>query len=772
MAVLQRLKKWWFGTSATRAFPGDPEIGADVPIRTAKQDLLRRVGYAERIAIILSELSLDEGRVFAIRGPWGAGKSSLKNLVVEQLKNGSKRADWLEFNPWQWGDGDAIATALFQQIADKLGGPLSGPSRARGAKFRKYGAILTGSGATIKKTGGDAQLITGVLTNASVVALAASIGWSLPAVATIAGLLAILGVAVPLLGRLLAYAGRDRWTGPLDEIRAALESSLRELDRPLVVFVDDIDRLEQEQIRLLIRQIKVNANLPNIVFVLIFQSSIVEAALDPIANNQGKEFLKKIIHANFDLPAVARSSVHKVMTSELDRIVGSYAKEENGFEGVRWGNALVGAIQPHINNLRDARRYVSSVATHTPLHVGAKLLEVNIIDFLTLEALRAFEPALHSALFGERDLLLKKGRYQGDTEREASSARLNDLLGKVSEHNRDAAESAIKLLFPRAEEAFGGMGYGNDWLASWSASRRVCSARYFSRYFELQTPPDDLSENEFDELLSIAGDKKKLEAFLESVEQRELLGSLAGRMDEAVARLPIEAAPVLLPAMYAFAQKLAAHDGESFSSPWTSAWRSISWYLDRLPTDTRGELAIAAFEQTKALSVGATIIYLNDPSALSKQSKIEPKLNKSTVDLLKEAWLQEIRNRAKDTPEMLRYGDLGYYLYRWKEYSGSIDEPKEWVDNAVKSDAHFVDFIAQLMSTGSSHTMGDLVSSRVDIISWEAVDDFIGSEAAAKRMKQIQVGGLEAKQARAMAALRRCLEEGPRYSRDDDESKS
>lgn len=121
MAVLQRLKKWWFGTSATRAFPGDPEIGADVPIRTAKQDLLRRVGYAERIAIILSELSLDEGRVFAIRGPWGAGKSSLKNLVVEQLKNGSKRADWLEFNPWQWGDGDAIATALFQQIADKLG---------------------------------------------------------------------------------------------------------------------------------------------------------------------------------------------------------------------------------------------------------------------------------------------------------------------------------------------------------------------------------------------------------------------------------------------------------------------------------------------------------------------------------------------------------------------------------------------------------------------------------------------------------------------------
>lgn len=45
--------------------------------------------------------------------------------------------------------------------------------------------------------------------------------------------------------------------------------------------------------------------------------------------------------------------------------------------------------------------------------------------------------------------------------------------------------------------------------------------------------------------------------------------------------------------------------------------------------ETRGNLAIAAFEQTKALSVGATIIYLNDPSTQTKQSRIEPKLDKS-----------------------------------------------------------------------------------------------------------------------------------------------
>lgn len=88
---------------ALRAEQLDTGIGAEAPIRTASQDRLRRKDFAVRIAGVLSELSLREGRVFAIRGPWGFGKSSLKNLITEQLDAKDKGADWLDFNPWQWG---------------------------------------------------------------------------------------------------------------------------------------------------------------------------------------------------------------------------------------------------------------------------------------------------------------------------------------------------------------------------------------------------------------------------------------------------------------------------------------------------------------------------------------------------------------------------------------------------------------------------------------------------------------------------------------------
>jgi hypothetical protein len=120
------------------------EIGSEAPIRTKSEDRLRRADFADRIAGVLSELSLREGRVFAIRGGWGFGKSSLKYLVIERLEARSDGADWLEFNPWQWGDGNAIARALFGQIADRLGGEHSKEAIARAEALRRYGAILTG----------------------------------------------------------------------------------------------------------------------------------------------------------------------------------------------------------------------------------------------------------------------------------------------------------------------------------------------------------------------------------------------------------------------------------------------------------------------------------------------------------------------------------------------------------------------------------------------------------------------------------------------------
>ncbi|MHC0023485.1 KAP family P-loop NTPase fold protein [Enterobacter vonholyi] len=710
----------------------DGGIGAEAPIRTASEDRLRRYGFAARIADVLSELSLREGRVFAIRGGWGFGKSSLKNLITERLDAKSSGADWLDFNPWQWGDGDAIARALFGQIADRLGGEHSKAALDRAEALRRYGAILTGVSKPLKEAGSSGLLISTVLTNASVIAIASAIGYDLPTVAKVAAVLAFLSVGVPLLGRVLSYLGRDHSGESLDKVRKALETRLRELDRPLVVFVDDIDRLEPDQIRMLLRQVKANANLPNIVFVLLFQPSIVERALDPVADNDGRAFLEKIVQANFDLPAVPTSFVHRMFEEELSEIAGPYATEANGFSQRRWGNACIGCIHPLLRNMRDARRLISSIAVHMPLHVVGDEFEVNIVDFLLLETLRVFEPDLHDALFRERGLVLQEGRFYRDGRREVDQTAAKELLEIVSEERRNIICEALKDLFPPLEWAYGGTNYADGFHRRWLTEKRVCTSRYFPRYFELQTSVGEISERRFVDFLNATATEDELFAEIAAIEADGLLNSLVARLDESVDRLPTENATVLLPEMFRIAEKLAGTNSGSFDSLYVAAWRATSWYLKRIPEDVRGGLALEALRKTEALSVTSILIHLSDPSDRNEGERgaFEPALDLITVVAMKAEWLRLIRIRAADGDTLIAEPDLISLLYRWKNYTDSMDEPREWVRKAIQTNQGFATIVTRLMSRGTSHTYGDRVSTQHNSFNKETIDDFIGIDVA------------------------------------------
>lgn len=709
----------------------DGGIGAEAPIRAASEDRLRRAGFAARIADVLSELSLREGRVFAIRGGWGFGKSSLKNLITERLDAKSSGADWLDFNPWQWGDGDSIARALFDQIADRLGGEHSKAALDRAQAFRRYGAILTGASKPLKEAGSSGFLISTVLTNASVITIASAIGYDLPTVAKVAGVLAFLSVGVPILGRVLSYLGQDHSGESLDKVRTALEARLRELDRPLVVFVDDIDRLEPEQIRMLLRQVKANANLPNIVFVLLFQPSIVERALDPVADNDGRAFLEKIVQTNFDLPAVPTSFVHRMFEEELSEIAGPYATEANGFSQRRWGNACIGCIQPLLRNMRDARRLISSIAVHMPLHVVGDVFEVNIVDFLLLETLRVFEPDLHDALFRERGLVLQEGRFSRDGRQEVDQAAAKELLEIVSEKRRNIICDALKNLFPPLEWAYGGRNYADGFHRRWLTEKRVCTSRYFPRYFELQTTVGEISEHRFVDFLDATATEDELFAEIAAVEADGMLNSLVARLDESVDRLPIENAAVLLPGMFRLAEKLAGTNSGSFDSSYVAAWRATSWYLKRIPENIRGGLVLEALRKTKALSVASILIHFSDPTDLNEgeSGAFEPALDLNTVVAMKTEWLRLIRIHAADHA-MIAEPDLISLLYSWKKYTDSMDEPLEWVRKAIQTDLGFATMVTRLMIRGTSNTYGDRVSTQYNSFNKETIDDFIGIDVA------------------------------------------
>ncbi|MCK1636944.1 hypothetical protein IVA95_04970 [Bradyrhizobium sp. 157] len=103
--LLERLKASW---RKWRSIERQPlragALSADAPITSASENLLGRGDFACALARILYRHRGSESLVIALRGEWGSGKTSIKNLAIEALiPPGETKMQVVTFNPWQWG---------------------------------------------------------------------------------------------------------------------------------------------------------------------------------------------------------------------------------------------------------------------------------------------------------------------------------------------------------------------------------------------------------------------------------------------------------------------------------------------------------------------------------------------------------------------------------------------------------------------------------------------------------------------------------------------
>lgn len=228
-------------------------FSADRPIGSLEEDLLGRASFADSLASAIKGWRGNESLVVALYGPWGSGKSSVKNMVLQTLRSVEANCPLIiEFNPWQWSGQNQLAEAFFQEIGLVLGrSDGSEDGKRRAAKWRTYGTYLT---------------------------LGASLAKSLKTILPILGLPGS-GIADMLAKGMeqsatVAHEGSKGVEAQgivqqqtLAEIKKELSDSLKELERPILVVLDDIDRLTPEEIRLLFQLVKANADFPNMVYL-------------------------------------------------------------------------------------------------------------------------------------------------------------------------------------------------------------------------------------------------------------------------------------------------------------------------------------------------------------------------------------------------------------------------------------------------------------------------------------------------------------------------
>ena len=242
------------------------QFSADRPIGSREEDLLGRAGFADSLATAIKGWKGNESLVIALYGPWGSGKSSVKNMVLQSLPLAQPDSPLIvEFNPWQWSGQNQLAEAFFQEIGLVLGrSDKSEDGKLRAAKWRSYGTYLT-LGASFAKSLKTILPILGLPGSGIADMLAKGMEQS---------------EAVVQEGSKGVEDQGDVQQQTLAEIKKELSDSLKELEKPILVVLDDIDRLTPEKIRLLFQLVKANADFPNVVYLLLFQRDIVERSLN------------------------------------------------------------------------------------------------------------------------------------------------------------------------------------------------------------------------------------------------------------------------------------------------------------------------------------------------------------------------------------------------------------------------------------------------------------------------------------------------------------
>ncbi|MBI3652109.1 MAG: NTPase KAP [Acidobacteria bacterium] len=464
----------------------DRGIATDNPIQNPAEDALGRAKPARSFAEQILSLDSAEGIVVGVLGPWGSGKTSFVNLARRHLKDADIPV--LEFNPWMFSGAEQLVEAFFVEISAQL--------KIRSG-FAEIGKLLEDYGETFS-----------------------GLGW-LPLVGTWIerGKVATKGLA-KLLQRKKEGMGTRR---------SKVHKALASIEKPIVVVLDDIDRLTTSEIRDVFKLVRLTANFPNIIYLLVFDRLRVEEALGE-QGIPGRDYLEKILQIGIDLPAVPtdvlNSQIFKSMDAALAKIENPGQIDQN-----TWPDVFMEIIRPLIRNMRDVRRYAAAIHG-TVRDLGG---QVALVDVLALEAIRVFLPDVFRGINGAVGGLTDTSDGYG---RHANSPHLKqqiDRLIKAAGEREEVIRSLIQRLFPAGGRHIGGSNYGSDWKRSWLRERRVAHEEVFRLYLERVVGKGLQAFTDAEKAWECMTDRNAFKSYLSSIELERLqdvISSLEAYEDE------------------------------------------------------------------------------------------------------------------------------------------------------------------------------------------------------------------------------------------------
>jgi predicted KAP-like P-loop ATPase len=244
---------------------------SDDPLTDPALDLFDRLDFARRIAHSIRERQDDSSLVIGIFGPWGDGKTTVLNFIDAALDDASAFTT-VRFNPWLIGDENQLLPAFFATVSNELKVSPGGKRRKLADRLNAYGDALSAASIDIPVIGLDP------------------------------------GKAAHAAAKLLASSS-------LHQRRREFEEALRSANRHVVIFLDDIDRLDTREIRSIFRLIRLAAPFERVSYVVACDDKAVASALRDVHGGDdasGDDFLEKIVQVPLHIPPASSSALRSL----------------------------------------------------------------------------------------------------------------------------------------------------------------------------------------------------------------------------------------------------------------------------------------------------------------------------------------------------------------------------------------------------------------------------------------------------------------------------
>lgn len=515
---------------------------ADFALNDESHDALQRGPFADLVASLLLAENPDCATIVGLSGAWGTGKSTAANFAINRVKASTEQVRVVRFEPWMFANVEALVREFFKELGRSILPSGDTPeAKLKRQQYYRYAALALAALEITAEAGG--VFVPGM----SLAGKAAR------------GSRKALDIAAKGLER-------NAEQPSLREARDMLSEALRELPTPLVVVIDDIDRLTSDETRIVFQLVKACADFPNVRYLLLYdRAQIVHALSDTVHNPEA--FLEKIVTHPLDLPEATSSQRYLLLDTTLSELRLHESLRPDDLN--RLSGAFEAVLLPGLPTVRHVKRFTRTIKALLPGVLDAQYLHVDPADFLVLEFIRQYFPTVYFAI-KEWGSPVVGGQFEKfmtsilDKERKAHPAK--EFLDPVI----DALPGDRKHLAMAAIDRLGIYESRDTRRVSQIGQKRFCTDFWKPVYLGFSFTRAHIKETEWNQFLSsldsLESPKQWLDDWQDRTRRTHWVDLIVGRVLEL---LPWERNLTLMAALFDWGEKQSNEASPGLWDPYT-----------------------------------------------------------------------------------------------------------------------------------------------------------------------------------------------------------